>query len=140
MRKLQFIADNLMAGSEDVLTDGERIISELLWEILQRLDIQKDCCLSDIEVLDRCLRVDVGVAQTLIYQNSTNMFVTLKIYNTDAAQTVSLGKNGVTTVGPSVPLFHEHDMRITVDPGDSIYAIVDLGVVDIRYSVNMTNP
>jgi hypothetical protein len=137
MRRLDVIQKYVNPESQKVLTDDARMMSELLWEIVQRLDAMMRVDLSNIEVLDYCLRVNITPAGVLIYQNNTSGFVTLKLYNTDPAQTVFIGKNNVTITGPGIPLFHETDMRVTVAAGDSLWGIVDLGTVDVRYSVNM---
>jgi hypothetical protein len=135
MRTLDAIQEHVNEGSAKVVSYDARLTCELLWEILQRMDGLLFAVYSEIEILDHCLRVNVTVAQTLLYQNNTNKPVTLKLYNTDPAQTVFIGKNGVTIIGPGIPLFTERDMRVTVSPGDSIFGIVELGTVDVRYSV-----
>lgn len=134
MRTIDKIQSDVNVGSQEVLTDDGRITSELLWEILQRIDKLMFAQLSEIEVLDNITQIDIATVETLIYQNNIDMPVTLKIYNTDPAQTVHIGKTGVTITGPGAPIFHESSMKLTVDSGDTIYGIVELGTVDIRYS------
>lgn len=134
MRTLETIQKFILERSAKVLTDDGRLISELLWEILQRLDAW---IFSSLEVLDHILRADITTAQTLIYSNNARNLVTVKIYNNDPAQTVYIGKNGVSIVGPGVPVFHESSQSFTIDSGDSLYGIVELGTVDIRYAINM---
>jgi hypothetical protein len=137
MKTLQRIQELINSESAKVLSDDARMMSELLWEMLQRIDANMFAVLSDIEVLDHVLRVDVTTDETLIYQNNTDSLVTIKVYNTDPAQTVFVGKNGVAINGPGVPLFHEQSQRFTIASGDAIYGIIELGTVDVRYSVNM---
>lgn len=134
MRTLEKIQSDVNLGSQEVLTDDGRITSELLWEILQRIDKLMFAQLSEIEVLDNITQVDITTVETLIYMNNTDKPVTLKIYNTDPAQTVHIGKTGVTITGPGAPIFHESSMKLTIDAGDAVYGIVELGTVDIRYS------
>ena len=134
MRTLEKIQADVLSGSQEVMTDGEKVLGEILWEILQRIDKMMFVSYSSIEVLDHIVQINITTVETLIYQNMSNKMVTLKLYNTDPAQTVHIGKQGVT-VSSGAPLFHEQAMPITVNAGDSIYGIVELGTVDIRYSV-----
>lgn len=137
MRTLEKIQSDVNTGSQEVMTDGERVIGELLWEILQRIDKLMFMGYSDIEVLDHVVQINITTVETLIYQNNTDKVITLKIYNTDPAQTVHIGKQGVTIIGPGAPIFHEESMKVAVNSGDRIYGIVELGSVDVRYSVYM---
>lgn len=134
MRTLEKIQADVLSGSQGVMTDGERVLGEILWEILQRIDKLMFVSYSSIEVLDHIVQINVTTVETLIYQNMSDKMVTLKLYNTDPAQTVHIGKAGVTITN-GAPLFHEQSMPITVNSGDSIYGIVELGTVDVRYSV-----
>jgi len=135
LRTLEKIQSDILSGSQKVMSDGDKVLGELLWEILQRIDKLMFVAYSDIEVLDHVVQINITTVETLIYQNNTDKIVTLKIYNTDPAQTVHIGKQGVTIVGPGAPIFHEESMKVTVNSGDRIYGIVELGTVDIRYSV-----
>lgn len=137
MRTLEKIQADVLAGSQKVMSDGDKVLGELLWEILQRMDNLMFVAYSDIEVLDHVVQVNIATVETLIYQNNTDKIVTLKIYNTDPAQTVHIGKAGVTITGPGAPIFHEESMKVAVNSGDRIYGIVELGTVDVRYSVYM---
>lgn len=135
MRTLGKIQSDVNIGSAAVLTDDGRINSELLWEILQRIDAIMFAQISEIEVLDNVRQVDIATTETLIYQNNIDRPVTIKIYNTDPAQTLHVGKTGVTITGPGAPIFHESNMKLTVDSGDAVYGICELGTIDVRYSV-----
>lgn len=136
MRTLEKVQADILAGSQKVMSDGDKLLGELLWEILQRIDKLMFIAYSDIEVLDHVERVDVTTVETLIYQNNTEKPVTLKIYNTDPAQTVHVGKQGIT-ISSGAPIFHEESMKITVSAGDRVFGIVELGTVDVRFSVFM---
>ena len=134
MRTLESIYEIVNKGSAKVISDGDRLKVELLWEILQRMDFLVVGLLG-IEVLDYVVNIDIGTTETLIYHNVTDRIVSIRIYNTDPAQTVHLGKTGVT-INNGVPIFHEQSLSARVEPGDSIYGIVTLGSVDVRYSVS----
>jgi len=135
MRTLEKIQSDVNLGSQEVLTDEGRLTGELLWEILQRIDKMMFMFISDIEVLDNVSQINIATTETLIYQNLIDKPVTIKVYNTDPAQTVHVGKTGLTITGPGAPIFHESSMKLTVDSGDAIYGIVELGTVDVRYSI-----
>lgn len=137
MRTLEKIQNDVLSGSQKVMSDGDKVLGELLWEILQRIDKLMFVAYSDIEVLDHVVQITITTVETLIYQNNTDKIVTLKIYNTDPAQTVHIGKQGVTIAGPGAPIFHEESMKVAINSGDRIYGIVELGTVDVRYSVYM---
>lgn len=134
MRTLEHIREIINKGSAAVMSDADRLKAELLWEILQRMDFLVAGLLG-LEILDHVINVDITTTETLIYQNLIDRIVAIRIYNTDPAQTVHIGKKGVA-VSYGVPLFHEQSMSVRIEPGQAIYGIVTLGSVDVRYSVS----
>ena len=138
MRNLTGISKYILAGSASLLSDDGRMVTELLWEIVQRLDYVMSTAISDIEVLDHVERKTITTTETRIYQNNSPNIVTVKIYNIDPAQTVYVGKRGITILNASIPVFHESHQRISIAPGETCYGIVAAGTGDIRLSVNMT--
>jgi len=123
--------DELLQQGRHIYSCDTVLLAELLLQLIARLDYFITVWQTQQYVMARTQPIRIGTEPTLIYRNSLPYPITLEVFNLDPAQTVFIGQEGVTVSG-GVPVFPESGRRVTVEPGKSLYGIVEAGEVDVR--------
>lgn len=106
--------------------------NRLLLEVVERIDNFYNFWLQSEFNLARTTHIEVGSTKTIVYQNGGDHDRLLEIFNTDPAQTVIVGL-GSARWAQSLPIFPYKSEKLSVPAGQTLYAYVEDGTVDIRF-------